>query len=377
MDLATQRVPTPSLPWRQLGVLALIAILIATALAVYVGSQPRLPDPFGPAANGVVAYESDGVIHLFDPATDTAQALDTDAEGWRDPWFAPNGRDLLVAREVDGTAVTFGVVSVDGGDIRVITPEPLRDSDWIEWSPDSRSLITLALVKHARGQINVLEPGALVLDTVNATVTEIPTPPGPLYATYLPPHGERILVMTGEGSHSTIWTMRPDGSDPVEIMQTEQGTSILGRPSVSPDGRLLAYAVYGPYIPVSLRLRDLVSGEDRPVADDPAVKFTGGPRFSPDGTTLAVERAQDRYGPAETVHLAFIDVATGAVTPTDVALPDGGSWEWSPDGSALQGSVRNADDTMEPQVLVDRATGRVTPAPWTAVSYPSWQRLAR
>src|SRR5688500_5132623 len=46
MEIATTRVPVTRLPWRQLAVLALIALTIATAAAVYVGSQtPRLPAP--------------------------------------------------------------------------------------------------------------------------------------------------------------------------------------------------------------------------------------------------------------------------------------------------------------------------------------------
>ena len=47
MDIATERVVTTALPWRQLGVLALIALLVVSAIAAYVGSQPRLPAPFG------------------------------------------------------------------------------------------------------------------------------------------------------------------------------------------------------------------------------------------------------------------------------------------------------------------------------------------
>jgi hypothetical protein len=55
MDIATTKVPATRMPWRQLGVLALLLILVAGALAVYVGSQQQtdpLPPAFGPAANG-------------------------------------------------------------------------------------------------------------------------------------------------------------------------------------------------------------------------------------------------------------------------------------------------------------------------------------
>ncbi|HET9346073.1 MAG TPA: hypothetical protein VFO05_10235, partial [Candidatus Limnocylindrales bacterium] len=48
--------------------LVLIAILVAATLAiVWIGSRPRLPDPFGPAANGQVAYLSNGQIYAANP----------------------------------------------------------------------------------------------------------------------------------------------------------------------------------------------------------------------------------------------------------------------------------------------------------------------
>jgi dipeptidyl aminopeptidase/acylaminoacyl peptidase len=377
MELTTHRVQGPSMPWRALGALALIAVLIASAIAVYIGTRPRLPDPFGPARNGVVSFERDGTIYLFDPATRITRPLDTDAAGWVDPWFSPDGRSLLVAREVSSTAVEFGVLSVDGGGIDVITPEPLPDADWIEWAPDSAALIATAVRKHARGGINFIEPGVVIIDVASRAITDVPTDLRPSYATFLPPAGERILVVTGEPTHSTFTTMRRDGSDAQELLRTDIGVHVIGRPSLSPDGALLAYSAWHPTEErVTVHVLDIASGADHRLGDDPAIDYTGWPRFAPDGRTVFVERQQDRSGPSETTHLAFIDVATGAVTPTDLAIPDGAATEWSPDGTVVIASVKGADDEMQPHVLVDRLTGRVAPAPWTATSYPSWQRTA-
>ena len=44
------------IPWRTIAVLATAGLLLAAAVTLYVGSRPRLPAPFGPAANGLVAY---------------------------------------------------------------------------------------------------------------------------------------------------------------------------------------------------------------------------------------------------------------------------------------------------------------------------------
>ena len=54
-------------PWRTIALLALLGLLLAAAVTLYVGSRPRLPAPFGPAANGLVAYGQLGEIWTVDP----------------------------------------------------------------------------------------------------------------------------------------------------------------------------------------------------------------------------------------------------------------------------------------------------------------------
>jgi hypothetical protein len=45
MDITTRGAPVARMPWRQLGVLALIGLLIALATVAYVGSRPATPSP--------------------------------------------------------------------------------------------------------------------------------------------------------------------------------------------------------------------------------------------------------------------------------------------------------------------------------------------
>ena len=92
MDLATPSVFRPALPWRQLGVLALIGLLIAAALAAYVGSNRPLPAPFGLAANGVVALVDDaGAIQRVDPVSGEAVVI-VPGPGNSRPTYSPDGR---------------------------------------------------------------------------------------------------------------------------------------------------------------------------------------------------------------------------------------------------------------------------------------------
>lgn len=128
MELVTTRVPTTRLPWRQLGVLAIIAILLAAMLAVYVGSQQsRVPAPFGPAANGVVAYSAEGDIYVADPTTGDARTIVGGSETDLRPIFSPDGTKIAFERQVEagGGLGHLYVARSDGSAPIQVTTEPL------------------------------------------------------------------------------------------------------------------------------------------------------------------------------------------------------------------------------------------------------------
>ena len=86
------------MPWRQLGILALIGILLAVAAVAYVGTRrgPSPAPPFGPAANGAIAVERDGDIVSVDHAT-----------GAVTPIIAGPELDSAPAYFRDGTRIAF------------------------------------------------------------------------------------------------------------------------------------------------------------------------------------------------------------------------------------------------------------------------------
>ena len=56
-------------PWRTIGLVALLVLALAAMFGVWVASERRvLPPPYGPVRNGLLAY-SDGDIHVVDPDT--------------------------------------------------------------------------------------------------------------------------------------------------------------------------------------------------------------------------------------------------------------------------------------------------------------------
>ena len=62
-------------PLRVVVVLALVGLLLVGLVAVFVGSRPRVPAPFGAAANGLVVYEKGGDIFTADPETARRRAV--------------------------------------------------------------------------------------------------------------------------------------------------------------------------------------------------------------------------------------------------------------------------------------------------------------
>ena len=72
------------------------------ALAI-VGSQRRVPAPFGPAANGVVVYATaSGDIATVDPATGLTTTIVAGPEPDRAPTFSRDGTRIAFIRQVAG-----------------------------------------------------------------------------------------------------------------------------------------------------------------------------------------------------------------------------------------------------------------------------------
>jgi Tol biopolymer transport system component len=370
VELTTQRVPTTGVPWRQVGVLALIGILIAAAAAAYVGSQRRLPAPFGVAANGVIGYHADGILYLHDPADGTTRSLTTIPDAWENPWFSPDGTQIVVARPLNDTEVEFGVLPVDGGDgtVRVITPAPVNALGWIDFSPDGGSVLLDSIVDGAKA--------ISTIDLATGVMRTFALERGAYRPTYLAPDGARILFAFAASDgpdREDIAIMDADGTNVRTIFEATTDTWAFDFPRGSPDGTQIAYSVWDAVAKVAhVHIAATDDSGDRIVANAPGVSWTAWPLFSPDGRTLAVEQ----IGPEDVRRIAFVDVADGSVRTSSLTMPQGASKEWAPDGSTLLVTVNDTDGRPLPQVVVDPATGAVSASSSGATSYPAWQRRA-
>ena len=129
---------------RQLGVLALIAILVAALFAAYIGThQQKLPPPFGVARNGSMLYGSGGDIYRLDPTTGVSTAIVTGPETDQVPMYSRDGTRFAFFRQT-GTGPTIYqlvVANSDGTGQRVVSTDPVTFDYSINWSADGRSMI--------------------------------------------------------------------------------------------------------------------------------------------------------------------------------------------------------------------------------------------
>jgi Tol biopolymer transport system component len=219
------------LPWRTLGLLAALALLLAAA-AFYVGSQPRWPPPVGLAATGLVAYASGGDIYTVDPITGMHDAIVTGPTSDREPRWSLDGTRLAFLR-----SAVFGeaLVIVDRQSREVIAmtdPFTEVDDDSIAWSPDGRSIAAAGTQAGVRA--------LFVVDATTGLVTALPIEYAYLEAYWRPPDGRQLLFLGGTEADSGLFMVDIDDGTVTALAAAHPGETI--RPSGwTPDGRRVVF----------------------------------------------------------------------------------------------------------------------------------------
>jgi hypothetical protein len=387
VQLTTQAAQAAGVPWRQLGILALIAILLAAIAIAYVGARRSVAPapPFGLAGNGAIAMERAGDIVAVDHATGTLTPIITGPENDAAPRYFRDGTRIAFERRVDEPADgrLIMVANADGSGVTAATPEPLQGLLWWNLSPDGRDL----LVGANRGGLTRMtvyaidgshDPIPLDVDVyLDTQVLMVPS--------YRPPDGREILVpgiRSGSATRGIYVVDAKNGALLRTLVAPTTDGDIFGV-VWSPTGDTATYG-YWPSGGAGIRTR-VVSADgsgDRPIQDSPGIAYDQAlSDVSNDGTRVVVTilDASDRR------ERSLIVPVSGDGPPVeltcDVTGPDACApgtnignilWAWSPDHQLLLGTSFGLQLTY----LADPASGRITMTDWPADSNPDWQRTA-
>jgi Tol biopolymer transport system component len=357
------------LPWRTIGLLALLALLLVAAVAVYMGTRPKVPSPFGPARNGLIVLAEGGDIVLVDPVSGARTIAVGGTALDRAPAFSRDGTRLAFLRDVDDST-SLWLANADGTNPRELASGlspvefeggPVR-SRWMEWSPDGRSIL-LATGDPRRRTVSIVSidgtPGlrTLELDT-SAT--------GP---TWRPPDGREILFRAWTPTGWGLFAVRPDGTGQRPVTPSNGINEYDGLFfSWSPDGSRVAYQWRETTGPRKQRLYVVPAdgGRPRPITEAESV----GAQWSPDGTKIAFWDANSSV-PGDVAPVSVVRV-DGPNERTALSTDGGGSFLWAPDSATI---IWLPDGSDKPQLL-DAGGGPARPVSWSADALPDWQRLA-
>ncbi len=155
--------PTPQVPWRLLAVAAALVIL-AAGLVAYAGSRTRVPPPFGPAVNGSMFYDADGVIYAGDPTTGTAKAIVDGPTPFTYPLPSRDGRRIVYDHTELGTSQLL-VADADGSNAHPLAGT-YEGWTWTEWSPDGQRIGIVSRGINGRQAISILDVDGSAVETV-------------------------------------------------------------------------------------------------------------------------------------------------------------------------------------------------------------------
>jgi len=317
--------------------LAIVAILIATLIALAVGSRRPLPPPFGVARNGALVSSTNGDLFTIDPRTRNVAPLIVDPNFDFSPVFSRDGTTLAFLRQADPVISSAGlelvVANADGSEPRVITAA-FQAIDSFDWSPDG-TRITFLSRDLSRGVINVVN-----VDGSGSAALHLGLSANQL--SWLPPDGTEILF---RGEHlldrdppPAIYAVHPDGSG-LRTVSTRQANdrNDFNDVSVSPDGTRAAYRGVATDRSYSVHVVSLATGDDRTLPA-PGGASQGGPGFSPDGRSMVYLRwysdssTQLVVAPADG---SGVGIAIGPHGPLGADGPSINNYGFAPDGTAV------------------------------------------
>lgn len=379
VELVNARATTARIPWRQLGVLALIALLLAAMLAAYVGAT-RAPSPYGLAANGLVAYAEGGDIYARDAVGSPPRLLIGGPQIERIIAFSRQGNQLLFAREPRADAeLTLWVSRPDGTGIRQLDGT-YRDVAGVEWSP-AGDAVAVTHGPTGRSVLSIVpSDGSAATDfDLDVTATEV---------AWRPPDGSQLSLRGKDGKEWGLYLIDRDGSGlqrlripSDKLFDTEYD---VRDHRWSSDGSRVMYdqihdVQAGNHSGLRIHVAEIAL--DGAVVSNERFEFEDwaddelNASFLPGTDRIIYQRRRGNEDVGITDTLKVVQLADGA-EPIDLGIEstagEGVGYEISPDGRQLIAILWGEKKTY----VTDLTTYTTTAAPFVSDEGATWQRRA-
>lgn len=352
-----------------LALLALLTLVVATAIAIGANNPPKLPPPFGPAGNGLIAYVSDGDLWMVAPDGTEPQQITSGPEIEYLPTWSRDGTRLAFWSGLEGKPAALVVVDADGDDVVTVAETtlpvpsgwPLFDvnDDWypddLVWSADGSEIMYEACTSDVQEHV-ACGVRLYVAATDGSGTRSVGDPELHAQGPALAPDGSRVAFGGGvEMASEALYLMDWDGSD-IDRLETgillgDRDIWVFSGQSWSPDGRSIA----------THNGNGTISVVD----------------LDENGALQSVERLGSGYFPTYAPAGGEIMDLFGRIYATDDRSGTAGTnagifkLRWSPDATRLVG-VRSDD-----LVVFERDTGETTVIGVADDSnHASWQRVA-
>jgi Tol biopolymer transport system component len=384
MTALTQAIPRSPVPWRTLGLVALLILGLVAAALLAIGSQyRRLPPPFGVAGNGSLIYALDGqIVSRAGPSSPVVPVV-TGSAPVDGPVIAPDGSKFVFGRHGSGDLVDEWVANADGTGQRKLDV-PFQTISWVDWSPNSDELF----VANENGQTAM---AIVPADGSHSTTLDFQMPT--MVPVHRPGHPDQILFR-GQDSN-TDWGLFLVGRDGVSPKRLDLDAgfrsddaygsffdSYFQGPVWTSDGKTLMYFTREPRTgqPGKGGLREHVAtiGPAGEVIDDTTLQFDPSADDEWGAQWLPAEDGivfQSQEADTHTLKLHRSSMAQSETRDLGVTATDWIGYVISPDGKSLVAMLPAAGGGAMSLELIDLQTFTATPLDIS--SEITWQRVAR
>ena len=341
--MARQSVP------RLVPLAVVVALLIALlAAALLMAGRPRLPAPFGPAANGLVAYMAGPQIVVASVDGSDPRPLTPATEVAGEPVFSPLGRQLAYKLyEFPDSPVRSALytANLETGATVEVHPVGVTPST-PSWSPDEQFLVFSQ-------PTDVFERDRIFLVAADGSAPATPIGPDTdAAAPVFSPDGQRIAFILVDGASLALAVMEADGSNVRKLASFPVigGSMLHGGTGFawSPDSSTLLVNA-GPDIEdldlYTVAVETTPGGDPsdvQQITDTPLLEY--GASWSTTGDRIAYLRGQPNDFPSVVVSRSDgrdAEVVSGEEEMTWM------SPHWSPDGKYVVATTRGPGEEIQ------------------------------